>query len=56
LAALRFYQQEGQGEPDNREDDIHDIATDGDRDISLDDDGIDDLCDRLRLADLFGGR
>ena len=49
LAALRFYQQEGQGEPSNRSDSIHDIATDGDTQISLDSDGIDVLCERINL-------
>ena len=44
LAALRFYQQNGQGEPFNRSDDIHEIATGGDSEVSLDDAGIDDLC------------
>ena len=47
LAALRFYQQEGQGEPSNRSDDIHVIATDGDAQISLDAAGIDTLCERI---------
>lgn len=46
LAALRFYQEKGQGDPYNRSDAIHDIATDGDQ-ISLDDEGIDELCMRL---------
>ena len=47
LAALRFYQQEGQGEPSNRSDDIHVIATDGDTQISLDAAGINTLCERI---------
>lgn len=47
LAALRFYRQKGLGDPDNRSDDIHDIATDGGDLTSLDADGIDDLCERL---------
>lgn len=46
LAALRFYQEEEMGNPDNRSDAIHDIATDNDV-ISLDDEGIDALCERL---------
>ena len=45
LAALRFYQREGQGEPSNRCDDIHHIATDGDTQISLNSEGIDALCE-----------
>jgi hypothetical protein len=51
LAALRFYQANGQAEPANRSDDIHEIATNGDEEISLDDAAIDDLCERLN----FGG-
>lgn len=48
LAALRFYQRAGMGDPDNRDDDIHDIATGGGEVMSsLDDDGIDALCERL---------
>jgi ribonuclease PH len=47
LAALRYYQQEGQGEPSNRSDGIHVIATDGDTHTSLDAAGIDALCERI---------
>lgn len=47
LAALRFYQENGQGDPANRSDDIHDIATDGGEITSLDDAGIDVLCERI---------
>nr|WP_241025670.1 hypothetical protein [Burkholderia sp. Tr-20390] len=50
LAALRFYQRSGMGEPANRTDDIDDIATDGGDDVSLDADGIDALCERINLA------
>lgn len=46
LAALRTYQAAGYGEPANRPDDIHDIATDGDV-ISLDAVAIDTLCERI---------
>ncbi len=49
LAALRFYQQEGQGEPSNRCDDIHHIATDGETQISLNSEGIDALRERINL-------
>lgn len=49
LAALRFYQRAGQGDPANRSDDIHLIATDGDSQISLDAEGIDALCERINL-------
>lgn len=52
LAALRFYQAAGMGEPSNRSDEIHDIATSGGDAISLDDEGIDDLCERLNLGRL----
>jgi hypothetical protein len=47
LAALRYYQELGKGEPANRSDSIHDIATDGGDDISLDSDGIDELCEEI---------
>ena len=49
LAALRFYQEQGMGEPGNRSADIHDIAEDGGNQISMDDEGIDDLCDRINI-------
>ncbi|KAA0573418.1 hypothetical protein [Azospirillum sp. Sh1] len=49
LAALRFYQSKGMGDPFNRPDDIHDIATNGGDGISLDDAGIDALCERLNV-------
>lgn len=48
LAALRFYQRAGMGEPDNRSDEIHDIATNcGAVTSSLDEDGINELCERI---------
>ncbi|MGF6603990.1 hypothetical protein P3T23_008745 [Paraburkholderia sp. GAS448] len=50
LAALRFYQERGMGEPANRSDSIHDIATNGDEDISYDAGDIDDLCERVNGA------
>ncbi len=50
LAALRFYQQRGMGEPANRSDAIHDLATNGNEDISYDDGDIDDLCERVNTA------
>ncbi len=55
LAALRYYQQNGQGNPDNRDDAIHDIATVGGELISRDDEGIDDLCNRLNGVDVVVG-
>ena len=50
LAALRYYQQNGQGEPSNRCDAIHAIATDGGARISLDTAGIDALCEHINLC------
>ncbi|MCI0640164.1 MAG: hypothetical protein L0Y72_24455 [Gemmataceae bacterium] len=47
LAALRFYQQNGQGDPANRSDAIHNLATNLGQAISLDDAGIDELCEQL---------
>jgi hypothetical protein len=47
LAALRFYQEHGQGEPANRSDAIHHLATNCDQLISLDEAGNDELCERL---------
>ena len=47
LAALRFYQEKGQGEPANRSEWIHRLATNDDEVISLDEDGIDQLCERF---------
>lgn len=53
LAALRYYQQCGMGDPMNRPQDIHDIAVAEDRDyevISLADEGIDALCERINFG------
>lgn len=48
LAALRFYEDKGLGEPYNRPEWIHEIATDGGAVMaSLDSDAIDALCERL---------
>lgn len=55
LAALRYYQRNGQGNPDNRDDAIHDIATAGGAVISRDDEGIDDLYHRLNGIDAIVG-
>jgi hypothetical protein len=49
LAALRTYQEAGYGDPDRRPDRIHDIAA-GDLWTSLDDAGIDDLCERINCS------
>lgn len=50
LAALRVYQEHDMGEPANRSDAIHDIATNGGEDISYDVVAIDDLCERVNSA------
>lgn len=47
LAALRHYQSCGYGDPAEREDEIHEIATDGGDLTSLDEADIDELCARL---------
>lgn len=52
MAALRYYQQQGMGDPANRSDDIHDIATQNDDVISLDAEGIDDLCERINVVEV----
>ncbi|GAB0154619.1 hypothetical protein [Marinobacterium sp. BA1] len=52
LAALRFYQEAGMGDPCNRSDHIHALATDDNNDTSLDDEGIDELCEALNCGDL----
>lgn len=46
MAALRYYQEQGMGEPANRSAYIHDLATPNDE-TSLDSDGIDTLCEHL---------
>lgn len=51
IAALRYYQEGGQGDPFNRSDRIHDIATNVDEVTSLDDAGIDELIERLQFGD-----
>lgn len=47
IAALRYYQQHGQGDPENRSDEIHELATNGGYVTSMDADGIDALCLQL---------
>lgn len=51
LAALRFYQRAGMGEPCNRPDWLQDLACATDDDTSLDDSGIDALCERINHDD-----
>jgi hypothetical protein len=53
LAALRYYQMQGLGDPANRPDAIHEIATGvNDTIVSLDDKGINALCERLNMEDV----
>lgn len=52
LAALRTYQELGYGDPDIRPNDIHDIATNGGDQISMDNAGIEELCQMLNFGDL----
>ena len=47
LAALRFYQARGQDDHTNRTPSIHDIATNGGQVNSLDDQGIENLCEKI---------
>ncbi|NRC54187.1 hypothetical protein [Neoaquamicrobium sediminum] len=54
LAALRFYQESGMGDPGNRSNAIHEIATNGDSVVSLDADAIDALCERLNVESSDG--
>lgn len=51
LAALRFYQREGMGDPANRSWEIHDIASNSGDLISLDCKGISDLCEKINFAE-----
>jgi len=50
LAALRHYQKSGFGEPRARPLDIHEIATSADQVVSLDDEGIDALCEKINTG------
>ncbi len=50
LAALRYYQEQGMGEPANRSDAIHQIATCGEELVSLDADAIDVLCEEINCS------
>lgn len=49
IAALTHYRDENQGEPDSRDDEIHELATGGEEfeDISYDEDGINGLIERI---------
>ncbi len=51
MAALRFYQSKGMGDPGYRSNEIHAIATNGGEVMSsLDDEWIDSLCERINTA------
>lgn len=50
LAALRFYQEMGQGGPAERLPWIDDLASNGGKTVPLDFGGIDALCERLNFA------
>lgn len=50
LAALRFYQRLGQGDPDNRAEAIQDLATNSGNSSSLDANGIDQLCEKINFS------
>lgn len=52
LAALRFYQEKGQGDPANRSAALHEIATNADEVVSLDAEAIDALCEKINTAPL----
>lgn len=49
MAALRYYQQQGLGDPAHRPQEIHELATNADEVISLDEGAIDELCERINL-------
>ena len=51
LAALRYYQEHDQGNPDSRTDAIHEIATDSGTLVSLDGEAIDQVCTTIKGAD-----
>jgi len=53
LAALRYYQDSGMGDPFNRPDWLHDIAVPDDgSDTSLDAEAIDELCERINCDNI----
>lgn len=51
IAALRFYQKNGQCDPETRDPAIDDIVTNLGTDVSLDEGAIDDLCERLNSGE-----
>jgi hypothetical protein len=50
LAALRYFQEDDMGDPENRSDRIDDIATDMGEENSLTTHEIDELCEKLNVA------
>lgn len=50
IAALRFWQEKGMGEPSLRSDEMHDLATNGDTLTSLCDEDIDALVELLNCV------
>ncbi|WP_165678529.1 hypothetical protein [Metapseudomonas otitidis] len=50
LAALRLYQEMGMGDPANRSDHVHAIATNGGDEISMDEWGVEELCQSINFA------
>lgn len=52
LAALRYYQEVGLGDPEHRSEAINDIATNSGKVTSLDRAGIDELCEQLNITTL----
>lgn len=56
LAALRFYQSRGLGDPAHRPYEIHQIATNEGQEISLDAEAIDSLCERINIDDCHDAR
>ena len=50
LAALRVYQRSGYGNPAAQPTWVSDLASNGGTDSALDDDGIDELCEKVNCA------
>lgn len=54
LAALRYYQKQGLGDPRMRPQEIQEIAEgDHGENVTLDDDGIDELCEKLNTTTMI---
>jgi hypothetical protein len=50
LAALRVYQRSGYGEPAKQPDWVFDLASNGETEITLNDEAIDALCEKVNLS------